>query len=399
MKKALLVTRVSGFVPQFEMNNVKILQELGYEVHYAADYNTIVYGNDNSRLDGTGIVRHQIDFVRSPFSKEVKVSIQQLEKLMLEEKFDLIHCHMPMSGVVARKAAWNVYKKTGRKVPVLYTAHGFHFYSGAPLKNWVYYPIERFFSRYTDRLILINEEDYNRAKKFPVRGSVERIMGVGMNLGKFEGYEKQSYQVASEELYDGETDIREKYGIGEENYIVVSVGELTTRKNNILMLNAMAELRDLNLTYVMCGSGPVEEELKAKAKELNIESKVVFTGYTTEVLSILRQADCFVFPSFQEGLPVAVMEAMAVGLPVIASRIRGITDLIDHTKGGYLVDGFEPVDYAVKIRRIFTEKDGKSAVPREKRRREMGEWNRERIKQFALPIVDKKMREIYKSLE
>lgn len=399
MKKALLVTRVSGFVPQFEMNNVKILQELGYEVHYAADYNTIVYGNDNSRLDGTGIVRHQIDFVRSPFSKEVKVSIQQLEKLMLEEKFDLIHCHMPMSGVVARKAAWNVYKKTGRKVPVLYTAHGFHFYSGAPLKNWVYYPIERFFSRYTDRLILINEEDYNRAKKFPVRGSVERIMGVGMNLGKFEGYEKQSYQLASEELYDGETDIREKYGIGEENYIVVSVGELTTRKNNILMLNAMAELRDLNLTYVMCGSGPVEEELKAKAKELNIESKVVFTGYTTEVLSILRQADCFVFPSFQEGLPVAVMEAMAVGLPVIASRIRGITDLIDHTKGGYLIDGFEPVDYAVKIRRIFTEKDGKSAVPREKRRREMGEWNRERIKQFALPIVDKKMREIYKSLE
>ncbi len=399
MKKALLVTRVSGFVPQFEMNNVKILQELGYEVHYAADYNTIVYGNDNSRLDGTGIVRHQIDFVRSPFSKEVKVSIQQLEKLMLEEKFDLIHCHMPMSGVVARKAAWNVYKKTGRKVPVLYTAHGFHFYSGAPLKNWVYYPIERFFSRYTDRLILINEEDYNRAKKFPVRGSVERIMGVGMNLGKFEGYEKQNYQVASEELYDGETDIREKYGIGEENYIVVSVGELTTRKNNILMLNAMAELRDLNLTYVMCGSGPVEEELKAKAKELNIESKVVFTGYTTEVLSILRQADCFVFPSFQEGLPVAVMEAMAVGLPVIASRIRGITDLIDHTKGGYLVDGFEPVDYAVKIRRIFTEKDGKSAVPREKRRLEMGEWNRERIKQFALPIVDKKMREIYKSLE
>ena len=399
MKKALLVTRVSGFVPQFEMNNVKILQEFGYEVHYAADYNTIVYGNDNSRLDGTGIVRHQIDFVRSPFSKEVKVSIQQLEKLMLEEKFDLIHCHMPMSGVVARKAAWNVYKKTGRKVPVLYTAHGFHFYSGAPLKNWVYYPIERFFSRYTDRLILINEEDYNRAKKFPVRGSVERIMGVGMNLGKFEGYEKQSYQVASEELYDGETDIRKKYGIGKESIVLITVGEFAPDKNHMVMIEAMRELKDLDIVYIICGEGRMEEELRNKVKEYSLEKNVIFAGYIKEVYKVLRQTDCFVFPSRREGMPVAVMEAMSVGLPVIASGIRGINELIDHTKGGYLVDGFEPVDYAVKIRRIFTEKDGKSAVPREKRRREMGEWNRERIKQFALPIVDKKMREIYKSLE
>ena len=399
MKKALLVTRVSGFVPQFEMNNVKILQEFGYEVHYAADYNTIVYGNDNSRLDGTGIVRHQIDFVRSPFSKEVKVSIQQLEKLMLEEKFDLIHCHMPMSGVVARKAAQNVYKKTGRKVPVLYTAHGFHFYSGAPLKNWVYYPIERFFSRYTDRLILINEEDYNRAKKFPVRGGVERIMGVGMNLGKFEGYEKQSYHVAAEELYDGEIDIREKYGIGKDSIILITVGELAPDKNHMVMIEAMRELKDLDIVYIICGEGRMEQELRNKVKEYSLEKNVIFAGYIKEVYKVLRQTDCFVFPSRREGMPVAVMEAMSVGLPVIASGIRGINELVDHTKGGYLVDGFEPVDYAVKIRRIFTEKDGKSAVPREKRRLEMGEWNRERIKQFALPIVDKKMREIYKSLE
>ena len=105
VKKALLVTRVSGFIPQFEMNNVKILQEMGYEVHYAANFNTIVYGNDNSRLDGTGIIRHQVDFERSPFSKNVKISCKQLEELITDENFDLIHCHMPMSGVVARIAA------------------------------------------------------------------------------------------------------------------------------------------------------------------------------------------------------------------------------------------------------------------------------------------------------
>ena len=108
MKKALIVTRVSGFVPQFEMNNVKILQEMGYEVHYATDLNTVVYGHDNKRLEGTGIVTHQIDFVRSPFSKEVAKSYEQLKELMEKEEFDLIHCHMPMSGVVARKAAMKV---------------------------------------------------------------------------------------------------------------------------------------------------------------------------------------------------------------------------------------------------------------------------------------------------
>lgn len=127
LKKALLVTRVSGFIPQHEMNNVKILQKMGYEIHYATDLNTVVYGKDNSRLDNTGIITHQIDFVRSPFSGEVKRSYMQLKQLMLSEDFDLIHCHMPMSGVIARLVAQKVRSESGRIVPVLYTAHGFHF--------------------------------------------------------------------------------------------------------------------------------------------------------------------------------------------------------------------------------------------------------------------------------
>ena len=122
--KALIVTRVSGFLPQFEANNVKILQEMGFEVHYAANFNTVVYGKDNHRLDGMDLTCHQIDFERSPFSPGVRKAYRQLKKLLEQENFDLIHCHMPMSGVVARLAAQAVRRKTGRKVPVLYTAHG-----------------------------------------------------------------------------------------------------------------------------------------------------------------------------------------------------------------------------------------------------------------------------------
>mgnify|MGYP004460296333 CR=1 FL=1 len=392
LKKVLIVTRVSGFVPQFEMNNVKILQEMGYEVHYAANFNTIVYGEDNKRLDGTGIICHQIDFERSPFSKNVKIAYKQIEELMFNGEYDLIHCHMPMSGVIARVAAQKVRKKTGRKVPVIYTAHGLHFYNGAPIKNWIYYPIERYLARYTDCLILINKEDYKRAGRFPVRGKVEHTMGIGMKLSK---YEKYSGKIKGKY----ERNIYKRFGIIKDDNIIVSVGELSKRKNHMCVIEAMAQLKDLNISYIICGTGAMESELKQKVKELGVEKQVIFAGYVNDVPDVLSECDCFVFPSFQEGLPVAVMEAMAVGLPVIASEIRGITDLIEHAKGGYLVHGFEPVDYAVKIRRMFTEKYGKSAVPREQRRQQMGEFNREKVKEFDIGIVERKMQQIYEEFD
>lgn len=387
MKKVLLVTRVSGFVPQFEMNNVKVLQEMGYEVHYAANFNTIVYGNDNSRLEQTGIVQHQVDFERSPFSNGVKRAYRQLRGLMVQEQFELIHCHMPMSGVLTRIAADSVRKETGKNVPVLYTAHGLHFYSGAPWRNWLYYPIERYLARKTDCLILINQEDYQRGQHFPVRGSVEYIPGVGMRA--------EEKSMASEKAGG----IRQQLGLSENTKILVSAGELSHRKNQMVLVEMMSELKDLNLVCLICGSGAMEETLRQRIQELGLESKVLLMGYVDPVQEVLCQADCFVFPSLQEGLPVAVMEAMAAGLPVIASRIRGIVDLIEHTKGGYLVQGFDPVDYSVKVRRMFTEKEGKSAVPREERRQQMGMWNKERIRQFSIEEVECRMRNIYQQAE
>ena len=200
MKKALIVTRVSGFVPQFELDHVKILQNLGYEVHYAANMNVVVYGKDNSRLEGTGLICHHIDFCRSPFSTRVVESYRALKELLCREEFDLIHCHMPMSGVVARFAAQAVYRKNKKRVLVLYTAHGFHFYKGAPFKNWIYYLPERFLSRYTDRLITMNEEDYVRAGRFPVRGKVEKISGVGISLQNMDSRDTQKTKEIRKEI-------------------------------------------------------------------------------------------------------------------------------------------------------------------------------------------------------
>lgn len=411
MKKALLVTRVSGFIPQFEMNNVKILKEMGYEIHYASNFKTVVYGKDNKRLKGTGIKCHQVDFVRSPLSIDVVKSYKQMKAILMKEKFDIIHCHMPMSGVIARIAAQRVYNITGRRVPVIYTAHGFHFYTGAPFSNWIYYPIERYLARFTDKLILINKEDYKRALKFKVRGSVEHTMGIGIVLEKFKGYEKgcnKEYTDSKNIHCDNENiiqhkyrerNIREKYNISFNNHIIISVGELTKRKNNILVIEAMAKLKDLDVTYIICGTGPLEQNLKKNVIELGLEKKVIFAGYVNNVPEMLMQSDCFIFPSLQEGLPVAAMEAMAVGLPIIASKIRGITDLIEQGKGGYLANGFKPEEYAAIIRKMFGAKSNQDALSMEVRRQHMGEWNRKRIKKFALPIVDAKMRKIYKEAD
>lgn len=370
-KKALLVTRVSGFVPQFEMNNVKILQEMGYEVHYAANYNTVVYGEDNARLADTGIKRHSIHFCRSPFSLAVWRSYKELVQLMLEEKYDLIHCHMPMTGVLARKAAEKVRRMTGRQVKVIYTAHGFHFFQGAPIGNWLYYFPERHYARYTDKLVLINREDYERGCHFPVRGSVEFVPGVGT---------KPMPEP------DPSFDLRDFYGIPQDHKVVVSVGELTEAKNHTALIHAMDRFRREKLTCLICGTGAMKESLEQEIKEMYLQDKVILAGYCNNIPDILRQSDFFAFPSQREGLSVALMEAMQAGLPVMAADIRGNHDLIQDGEGGFLFSENLPEDYVGALAYFIK-------YPDEAER--MGRWNQKQVENFSLDVVEKRMREIY----
>ncbi len=344
MKKALIVTRVSGFVPQFEMNNVKILQHFGYEVHYAANFDTVVYGPDNSRLDGTGIICHHIPFCRSPFSPAVRSCYLALKQLMLDESFDLIHCHMPMTGVITRIAAQAVRRKEKRLVPVLYTTHGFHFYTGAPLQNWLYYLPERWLARCTDCLITINEEDYRRACTFPVRGRVEKISGVGIQV-------TAETNDPSDPATDGKRQtirhkIRQEFGICEADFVLVSVGELNANKNHVEILRMLASYRDPSLKYIICGTGHLRKELEQFVTEHSLQTQVIFAGYRSDIEQILSASNLFLFPSLREGLSVAVMEAMRAGLPVVAKQIRGNVDLIENLKGGILVEKGEPSEYA-----------------------------------------------------
>lgn len=339
MKRALIITTVSGFVPQFEMNNVKILQELGYEVHYATNYHMPVYTDNNDRLNGTGIIRHQIDFVRSPYHviKNIK-ALKQLVNLMRKIKFSLVHCHTPMGGVLGRIAAF----KTNTK-PVIYTAHGFHFYSGAPMMNWLFfYPVERWLAKWTDCLITINQEDYQRAKTFSVRGEVEYVAGVGIDLEKY-----QNIQVDRQAL-------RKKLGVPEEAFLLISVGELSKRKNHSVVIQALSQCKEKDIYYIICGSGVLEGKLLKLIEKYTLQGRVKLLGYRTDIPELLSISDCFIFPSLQEGLPVAVMEALAVGLPVICSDIRGNRDFkMKKDRGFLLVEKSKPSEFQKKIVKLM----------------------------------------------
>ena len=374
-KKALLVTTVSGFVPQFEMGNVAILKELGYEVHYASNFNNPSYGTDNKRLEGTGIICHQVDFERSPFNKKNLQAYKQLVKIMKDENIDLVHCHTPMGAVLARLAA----KKCGIK-DVLYTAHGFHFFKGASIKNWlIYYPVERFLSRYTGTQICINMEDFNNAKKFKAT-NVEYIAGVGIDT---KGIKEKS------DIEDKQKDeLKKELNLKDTDRILITAGEMIERKNQKFLLEVVKKIKEKEtpVKLIVCGYGRLEHFLKSKVKELGVENNVIFTGYRTDIYKILGLAEIFLFSSLQEGLPVAVMEAMAVGLPVVCSNVRGNADLIDNEKGGYVLDKFDVNRWADLIYSLLMDKN---------RLKSFGEYNMNRIKEYDRSNVEKEMRRIY----
>ena len=391
VRKALLVTHVSGFVPQFEMNNVRILQRLGYEVHYASNFHTPSYGTDNHRLDGTGIICHQIDFVRSPFDKRNFQVYRQMVELMRREDFSLVHCHTPMGGVMARLAA----HVTGTG-PVIYTAHGFHFFKGASWKNWLfYYPMEKFLSRYTDQQICINREDYELAKRKFHAKYVDYVPGVGIDRSQFRLLGDKERQRK-----------RESLGVRPDQVVLLTSGEMIPRKNQEVLFRMLARMKDEphrsayeKLHLLLCGHGELNEHLHGLADRLGIADRISFLGYREDMEEIFQASDIFLFPSFQEGLPRAMLEAMASGLPVICSEIRGNTDLMGDSwtlsadrkrklcPSGIMLSQLQDADvWAEALEDMLSRKNCW---------KEMGEACIQRSQEFSLDTVEKKMREIY----
>ncbi|KMM36746.1 glycosyltransferase family 4 protein [Guptibacillus hwajinpoensis] len=376
MRRVLMLASVSSMLDQFNMPNIKLLQEMGYKVDVACNMKE---GNTSSEqrvndfkeeLRQLNIDYFQIDFARNITKVRLNVTAyKQLKKLLQEKKYNFIHCHSPIGGVIGRLVSRSTRTK------VIYTAHGFHFFKSAPLINWLlYYPIEHYLSKYTDILITINKEDHDIAnKKFKAK-DITYIPGIGIDTKKFGG-----------SSIDRESK-RTEMGVASTDTVLLSVGELIERKNHSVVIKALAKLANPNVKYYICGRGQLEAELIKLAKDNQVEDQVFFLGYRTDVSDIYKAADLFVFPSLQEGLPVALMEAISTGLPVVASKIRGNTDLISNGEGGFLVSHSDVHGYVIAIEKVMSDYSLKEQFKNR---------NVEYIKKFELVNVQKIMKTIY----
>lgn len=337
-KKVLFIATVASHIKSFHIPYLKMLKENGYKTYVAANWNLSEY----DKLDFCDAFI-QIPIKRKPYSFDNIKAIKKLKHVIDNENFEIIHCHTPMGGVVTRIATKKSRKKYGTKV--IYTAHGFHFYKGAPLKNWVlFYPVEKWLSKYTDTLITINMEDYELAKKkFKKCKDIEYVPGVGIDKNKF------NFMITNKE----KAKLRKELGIKEEDFVCISIGELNRNKNHLMAINAIKKINNKKIKLIIAGKGNLLDEYTKYIEDNNLSNRVKLLGYRNDIYKLLKISNCLLSCSLREGLPVNVMEALMCGLPCVVTNCRGNRDLINDGENGYVVDINAVNEMVDKILKIY----------------------------------------------
>lgn len=380
-KKVLMLASVASMIDQFNMSNIDILLKIGYDVDVACNFG---YGSTCSdekivelkaKLKEKGIRCFQIDFTRSVMNLfQDGKAYKQVRKLVENNKYDLIHCHSPIGGVIGRIVAHETNTK------VIYTAHGFHFYEGGPKKNWfIYYPIEKALSKWTDVLITINKEDYNRAKKKFFAKETRYIPGVGVDVEKFEMGLKNKQQNKKMK--------RAELGVSDNDFVLLSVGELQDRKNQRVVIEALHMLNNPNIYYWAVGKGELFPEYLEMIKKYGLEKNVFLLGFRTDIMELCNAADCFVHPSVREGLGIAPLEAMAGGLPLISSYVNGIKDYTENEVSGCcIIDPLSVTEMKKAIEKMYQDVEFRNRC---------GINNLETVKKFDIKNTNNIMQDIY----
>lgn len=304
-KKILFTSHTANF-QKFNRPFMRMLSEQGYEVHYASMGEEEILDCDKSFV---------VPFTRSPFGLSNIAAYRQLKTIIDREHYDIIHTHTPMGSVVTRLAARAARKKGTR---VIYTAHGFHFFKGAPLLNWlIYYPVERYMARHTDTLITINREDYGCAKKY-FKTDVQYTPGIGVDMRRFQPATKAA-----------KSRLRAKHGYDEKDFILIYVAELNANKNQAFLIKQMPKILQMepNVKLILCGEGGLHYKYDKLVEALNLKNVVYLAGYRNDIDALLQMSDLYVASSIREGLGINLVEAAAAGLPIIATSNRGHDDV------------------------------------------------------------------------
>lgn len=358
--------------------SLQIALEMGFDVHLGIN-------RENPESLECELPIHLYDghTYRSVFAfKDNIIAFRNLAKVLKKNNIYAIHCNTPVGGLIGRLAG-RIYK-----IPkVIYTAHGFHFYKGAPLFNRTVLKLaELIMARWTDAIITMNEEDFQAASKFKLRkrGKVFKVSGVGITLADFET------SLADFETSSNNRDkLRKSLGLSPNDIAFISAGDLIPRKNYKIAIEAIAKTNNPNVHYYICGEGPELTKLKQLTSKLKIEQQIHFLGRRTDIKDLFHSMDGFLFTTLQEGMPRSMMEAMACGLPCIASNIRGNKDLLVHGKGGFLCEPLDIMEFAYRIN---------SLTESSELRQKMKVFNLLWIKKYDVSVVKKELDAIYKEV-
>ncbi|MGE7780176.1 glycosyltransferase family 4 protein [Peribacillus sp. NPDC097264] len=333
-KKVLFCATKDYHFEAFHLPYFKWFKEQGYEVHTAAHGDLVLPFVDK---------KHIIPIQRSPIKIDNLKAYKDLEKLIESNNFQLVHCHTPMGGVLARLAGRKAREK-GTKM--IYTAHGFHFCKGSPLINWLlYYPIEKYLAKLTDCLITINEEDFRLARKRNFKAQViKHVHGVGVDTERFHPVSPFNRSV-----------LRLEKGYHDDDFLMFYAAEFNKNKNQQLLLRSFSLIKgDIpNARLLLAGEGPLLDDCRKLAETLGISENVDFLGFRNDIDVLLKISDLAVASSLREGLPVNIMEAMACGLPVIAVKNRGHSELVKNNQNGWLIERNDEPNFKEKILKVF----------------------------------------------
>lgn len=374
--KILFVATVRSHIGQFHMPFIRELKARGVEVHAAfKDNSADKPGLDLSAIDKT----FEVPFERQPLRPNNIKAYRELKKIIDGNGYDAVHCHTPMGAVITRLAAKSARKK-GTKV--IYTAHGFHFFKGASIKNWMlFYPVEKYLSKYTDCLITINSEDCELAheKKFRA-GKIYKVHGVGVELDKFKAVDA-----------DEKARLRAEYGYDGDTFIMIYPADLSVRKNQPMLFDALQKIAEKNKNVKLLLPGqPIRlEEYKRMISERGIADNVEFLGYRRDINNLVGLSDLSVASSFQEGLPINIIEAMAMGNAIVATDVRGNNDAVEDGVNGYLVPVGDSDLMAEKILELMNDRE---------KLRTFGENGLDMVKDFSTENVNREMLTIYGNL-
>lgn len=340
MTKVLLVANVAKeHVNKFHIPTIKYLQSKGWQVDVACSVDAEVPAGNHV---------YNMSWKRSPFTLGTFKGIKELKALIAKGDYDIVYCHTPVGGMVARFAARS-FRKEG--VKVVYCAHGLHFYKGASLVNWLlFYPMEKWMAKMTDMFITINPEDYERVKKdFNHEMQVEMIHGIGVNFDRLDIENPKNVR----KIYHAELHIPD------EAEVLIYVAEILKNKNQQMLIHALKEMHDKGRKAYLLLPGPNHSngEYQKLADELGLHEYVRFLGWRSDIGQLMAASDICVASSIREGFGINLVEAQYCHLPVVAVTNRGHRAIIKDGENGYLIPMNDSKMMAEKVMYVLDNKE------------------------------------------